>query len=68
MKTLLTSFRAEWLRLVHSRGTWMAAFAVLLVAFFRVALERLKREVPIWKREHYADGEVTWREEEPLGA
>ena len=32
----------------------------------RLALERLKREVPIWKREHYADGEAAWREEEPL--
>lgn len=32
----------------------------------RTALERLKKEVPIWKREHYADGEVRWREEEPL--
>jgi len=32
----------------------------------REALERLKREVPIWKREHYADGEASWREEEPL--
>jgi molybdopterin synthase catalytic subunit len=32
----------------------------------RTALERLKREVPIWKREHYADGEAVWREEEPL--
>ena len=34
----------------------------------REALERLKREVPIWKREHYADGDVAWREEEPLAA
>ncbi len=34
----------------------------------REALERLKREVPIWKREHYADGEAVWREEEPLVA
>lgn len=34
----------------------------------RTALERLKAEVPIWKREHYADGDVVWREEEPLGA
>jgi molybdopterin synthase catalytic subunit len=33
----------------------------------REALERLKTEVPIWKREHYADGESSWREEEPLG-
>ncbi len=32
----------------------------------RLALERLKREVPIWKQEHYADGAVAWREEEPL--
>lgn len=33
----------------------------------REALERLKREVPIWKREHYADGEADWLEVEPLG-
>lgn len=32
----------------------------------RQALERLKAEVPIWKREHYADGDEAWREEEPL--
>jgi MoaE-MoaD fusion protein len=32
----------------------------------RQALERLKSEVPIWKLEHYADGEAAWREEEPL--
>lgn len=32
----------------------------------RQALERLKREVPIWKREHYADGQAAWREEESL--
>ncbi|HEX2225313.1 MAG TPA: molybdenum cofactor biosynthesis protein MoaE [Thermoanaerobaculia bacterium] len=34
----------------------------------RTALERLKAEVPIWKQEHYADGETVWREEEPLTA
>ncbi len=34
----------------------------------RTALERLKAEVPIWKRERYADGSEAWREEEPLGA
>ena len=34
----------------------------------RECLERLKREVPIWKREHYADGTARWREEEPLAA
>ncbi|MFP5288352.1 MAG: molybdenum cofactor biosynthesis protein [Thermoanaerobaculia bacterium] len=32
----------------------------------RTALERLKAEVPIWKREHYAEGEAVWREEEIL--
>lgn len=32
----------------------------------RTALERLKAEIPIWKREHYAGGEAAWREEEPL--
>lgn len=32
----------------------------------RLALERLKKEVPIWKRESYADGGSVWREEEPL--
>jgi molybdopterin synthase catalytic subunit len=34
----------------------------------RRALERLKAEVPIWKREQYEDGEAVWREEEPLSA
>ncbi len=32
----------------------------------RVALERLKAEVPVWKHELYADGERRWREEESL--
>ena len=32
----------------------------------RVALERLKKEVPIWKKEHYGDGVAEWREEESL--
>lgn len=32
----------------------------------RTALERLKREAPIWKREHYKDGGKVWREEELL--
>lgn len=34
----------------------------------RLALERLKREVPIWKLEHYADGQASWREEESLAS
>ena len=32
----------------------------------RTALERLKTEIPIWKREHYTEGPPAWREEEPL--
>lgn len=32
----------------------------------RSALERLKAEVPIWKHEHYADGDSAWREVETL--
>jgi molybdopterin synthase catalytic subunit len=28
----------------------------------RTLIERLKAEVPIWKKEFYADGEVEWRE------
>ncbi len=33
----------------------------------RLALERLKAEVPIWKLERYPDGTSLWREEEDLG-
>ena len=32
----------------------------------RLALERVKHEVPIWKRELYAGGAAAWREIEPL--
>lgn len=32
----------------------------------RAALERLKKEVPIWKLERFADGSEAWREAEPL--
>lgn len=27
----------------------------------RTLIERLKKEVPIWKKEYYVDGEVTWQ-------
>ena len=32
----------------------------------RWLIDRLKEIVPIWKREHYEDGERAWREEEAL--
>jgi molybdopterin synthase catalytic subunit len=38
------------------------------LAAIRTALERVKSEAPIWKREHFADGGARWREEEPLAA
>jgi len=36
------------------------------LAAVRSALERVKSEAPIWKRELYADGGARWREDEPL--
>lgn len=62
---------------VHGLGTLEVGEASVVIATAsahrrqaydvnRLALERLKAEVPIWKREHYADGESSWREEEPL--
>ena len=36
------------------------------LAAVRQALERVKSEAPIWKRELYADGGTAWREDEPL--
>ena len=38
-----------------------AAFAAV-----RQALERVKSEAPIWKRELYSEGDAAWREVEPL--
>ena len=62
---------------VHGLGTLEVGDASVVIATAsahrrqaydanRLALERLKAEVPIWKREHYADGKSRWREEEPL--
>lgn len=65
------------LAVVHRLGTLLpgeASVAIVAAAPHRDAafaatrecLERLKREVPVWKREHYADGSARWREDEPL--
>ena len=67
------------LRIVHRLGTVSAgepSVAILAASPHRAAaytasrraLERLKTEAPIWKRERYADGDRRWREEEPLHA
>lgn len=64
--------------IVHGLGTLEVGDASVVIATAsahrrqaydtnRLALERLKAEVPIWKREHYRDGQSSWREEEPLG-
>ena len=63
--------------IVHGLGTLEVGDASVVIATAsahrrqayetnRLALERLKAEVPIWKREHYVDGKSAWREEEPL--
>lgn len=65
------------LRIVHRLGAMAVGEASVAIAAAaphrpeayaasRSALERLKKEIPIWKRERYADGEEAWREEEPL--
>lgn len=66
-------------RIVHRLGpvaTGEASIAIAVAtahrqeayAISREILERVKREVPIWKLEHYSDGTSAWREEEPLRA
>jgi molybdopterin synthase catalytic subunit len=65
------------LRVVHRLGALAAGEASIAIAAAaprreaafaaaRRALERVKREAPIWKLERYADGGQAWREEEPL--
>jgi molybdopterin synthase catalytic subunit len=64
-------------RIVHRLGEVPAGETSIVIAVAsphrgaaykasREALERIKREVPIWKEEHYADGSKKWREEEVL--
>ena len=65
------------LRIVHRTGALGVGEASIMIAAAsprrdaafaaaRAALERVKREAPIWKLERYADGASAWREEEPL--
>jgi molybdopterin synthase catalytic subunit len=73
----LQEAHAARLAIVHRLGDLVPGEASVVIAAAaphrdaayrasRDALERLKREVPIWKREHYRDGSARWREEEPL--
>lgn len=65
------------LRIVHRLGELAVGEASIVIAAAaphrdaafdacRNALERVKREAPIWKRERYSDGDSAWREEERL--
>ncbi len=65
------------LRIVHRLGALAVGDSSILIAaasphreaafeLCRLALERVKREAPIWKRERYVDGASLWREDEPL--
>jgi len=74
---LESSFDDLRVRIAHRLGEIPAGEASVAIAVAsphraaaydasRQALERLKREVPIWKQEHYADGPAKWREDEPL--
>ncbi len=71
------SFKDLRIRIVHRLGEIPAGEASVAIAVAsphraaaydasRQALERLKKEVPIWKLEHYVEGPARWREEEPL--
>ena len=81
IRTIIEELEAEYpglrLNLVHRIGPIEVGETSVVIAAAsphreaayessRMALERLKKEVPIWKREHYADGEHQWREEESL--
>jgi len=80
LSTLVTELEQRHcvrLAVVHRLGTLEPGEASVVIAVAaphreaayaasRECLERLKREVPVWKREHYADGTARWREEEPL--
>jgi molybdopterin synthase catalytic subunit len=74
---LETEHRGARVAIVHRLGTLPVGEPSVVIAVAaphreaayaasRSALERLKREVPIWKREHYRDGAAAWREEESL--
>jgi molybdopterin synthase catalytic subunit len=80
LRVLLEELASEHqarLEIVHRLGDVPAGEASVVIAVAsahreacyaasRAALERLKAEVPIWKREHFADGERVWREVESL--
>lgn len=80
MGDIASAVRAEFdvrdVRVQHRTGTLdvgETAVVVVVAAEHRAAafdaarevMERVKREVPIWKKEEYADGSVRWLGEAP---
>lgn len=74
---LKTEFGVRHVVLVHRTGDLPVGTASVLVAVssghrpeaFRAAregIDRIKARVPIWKREHWADGADTWHDDPSL--
>jgi len=70
----LAEFEVVALRGYHRVGTlaigecavWIGVAAAHRAPAFAASqwlIDAIKRELPIWKREHYADGTVEWRHE-----
>ncbi len=75
MRAIAAELGAQWeglsVAMVHRVGTLAVGDVSVAIACaharrapaadaMRTAIEALKVRVPIWKREHYADGEWTW--------
>ncbi|MDQ2908602.1 MAG: molybdenum cofactor biosynthesis protein MoaE [Candidatus Eremiobacteraeota bacterium] len=71
-------FGAARVAIAHRIGSLAlgeAAVAVVVASAHRgvafdvceFAIDELKRRVPIWKKEHYRDGDARWRENAPPG-
>jgi molybdopterin synthase catalytic subunit len=62
--------RVAMMHRIGRLGLGEAAVAIAVASAHRAAafdaceyaIDELKRRVPIWKREHYRDGDVRWRE------
>ena len=68
-----TRFGSARVAIAHRLGALVlgeAAVAIAVAAAHRAtafdacefAIDELKRRVPIWKKEHYVDGDAVWRE------
>ncbi len=77
MRELATDLEKRWpvhdLAIVHRLGVLEIGETSILIALclphrsagfeaLRYAIDTFKREVPIWKKEHFADGDARWVE------